>query len=471
MVTQPSADVIQAAETAKTEFDDYPRFAVAADIRNHQRADFLDGRSYAPTFEYPKLDHLYDQPETAKVPVHEKRYIGQAAVLDLESARGSSIVPDAELEMYTDYHEMRLKRIALVHNAWLLGHAGSGGTVELAKRAFMDCNESLFGTIDIELAQGMIGAEVTHAKGYIPRDKTAKTIRDDVLSYFKGHELQTEEPELLNPSKLQKLHDYVVATYADVLAVVPDTDETVIYDVEQCREIMQRALAAGGLESQGWTVKISDTASGVTTNSTSKAITLPVGTRRSASALKRLILHEQEVHARRGQNGEYTGRKLLKNGSANYTDVEEGLGLILECAVDNEIGGPAIQRARDRYITAGLALGVDGPARDARQTFGVLWRMLAIRNSKDGHIDEPAITAAKQQAYDHIENAFRGTNYAMPGIIYTKLKVYYEGLKKNADYFTEHIDELDTVFPTIMRGKYDHTDPVESQRVDELLAV
>ncbi len=69
----------------------------------------------------------------------------------------------------------------------------------------------------------------------------------------------------------------------------------------------------------------------------------------------------------------------------------------------------------------------------------------------------------------HIENAFRGTSFTAPGVIYCKLKVYYEGLLKNARYFSDNQDDLQQAFTTAMIGKFDHTDPSETALVKRLI--
>jgi hypothetical protein len=178
------------------------------------------------------------------------------------------------------------------------------------------------------------------------------------------------------------------------------------------------------------------------------------------------------VHAQRSQNGYYSGLKILKNGTADYADIEEGLGVLLECIVSGSLENPAFHRARDRYITAGLALGMDsGKPRDARYTYEILWRIIASRKSTDGVISEEIIAQSKDEAYDHIENAFRGTNFAMPGMIYSKLKVYREGLIKNVQYFKDSIDDIDGALDKAMIGKFNHTDPHELELVKHITSV
>jgi hypothetical protein len=265
----------------------------------------------------------------------------------------------------------------------------------------------------------------------------------------------------MDDETLLKLHEVVIKKYENILAVIPDTEDDVFYDAEQCAAIMNDTLNVSGLAEKGWEAVVDADKSNPATNSVKKRIFLPSSTRRNAKQLRRLTVHEQEDHARRGQNGTDVDFEPLKKGTADYADVEEGLGVLLECAIDGTLDNPAFDRARDRYITAGLALGADGKPRDARQVYEILWRTLAVRNAEEGRISESVITDARSMAYGHVENAFRGTGFWMQGVVYSKLKVYYEGLKKNADYITENADNIEQAIDNAMIGKYNHTDPAE----------
>ena len=91
--------------------------------------------------------------------------------------------------------------------------------------------------------------------------------------------------------------------------------------------------------------------------------------------------------------------------------------------------------------------------------------MLAVRTAQNGAIDDVITAKAREQAYGHVENAFRGTPYWRQGVVYTKLKVYYEGLRKNADYFASDSAAMSESIDRAMIGKYNHTDPDEYESV------
>jgi hypothetical protein len=267
---------------------------------------------------------------------------------------------------------------------------------------------------------------------------------------------------------MAKMHEIVMERFAPIFEQVPDTPDDVYYDANQCAEIINKTLMAGGLYDKGWRCEVDEGRSVVSTETSKQRIFLPPNTKRNSSELKRLIIHEQEVHARRGQNGLETGVVPLAHGTANYGDVEEGEGVLLECIIAGNFDNPSFNRARDRYMVAGLALGVDGaPERDAHQVEYVMTLILALRAAESG--GDMDIDKAKSNAYVHVENAFRGTPFYLRGTIYRKLKVYWEGLEKNAQHFVDHIDSLDDMLNDDSRGKYNHTDTEETAKVNAIL--
>lgn len=52
----------------------------------------------------------------------------------------------------------------------------------------------------------------------------------------------------------------------------------------------------------------------------------------------------------------------------------------------------------------------------------------AIKLAKKTGVITPEIEEAKSTTTAHIENIFRGTDYALPGKIYAKAKIYLDGI-------------------------------------------
>jgi len=455
-------------------FVDFKRFEDDKEARRVQHAMFMDDEAWSPDYQQPMLDKLYD----AKVEddkqgndpaLEEKKRAIYEAVLELEAARLCGEYDEADLALWVGYYELSLKKIMLVEAARRLRYSAGSSELPVTRAEFMQLNEEVFGSFDTQRFNGMMSSEQHHFAEFTPTNEKAEAVKRWLGNYYEQNNYQdAKEVPLLDDVLIEKMQAYVNHQYGEILNVVPDTGDEVVYDAQASQAIMQAALVAGGLAEHGWVAEIKPKIGNPTTSSVKRKISIPETTQRTAAELRRLIIHEQEVHARRGENGTIAHSILLQRGTANYADVEEGLGVILESVVAGNADNPSYHRARDRYIVAGLALGADGTPRDARATYEAAWRLIALRDAKDGSIDKKAEQAAKKRAITHIENAFRATDGTGPGMIYTKLKVYFEGLAKNAEFFKEYENNLDEAFAIAMIGKYDHTDPEERRNIQLL---
>lgn len=457
---------LAAYKYTKSDFVDYTSFEGDENRRLVERDAFINNLKYTPDYKYPRLNSLIDNCDITakKTEIYE-------AILELDASKKYSNADIAETELFARFHEVKLKKILLVEAARNLSNPITTSTMDTNRQSFARLNESLYGEFDDSSYFGMIATEKKRLSDFLPQSETAVRIKSKLESLLGRIDIgDKQEKALLDENQMQKLHDFVSERYADVLGVVPNTPDDIYYDVDQCVEIINKALKIGGLADCGWIAVENPAKSNPATNQTQSAIFLPSNTRRNASQLRRLIIHEQEVHARRAQNGRNSGIKPLISGTADYADAEEGLGVILECIIDGNLDNSSFDRSRNRYITAGLALGADGKPRDAREVYEVLWRMMAIQGADNGCISDEIVKKSKDNAYTNIENAYRGTQFWMKGVIYTKLKVYYEGLAKNADFFKRNIDTLDTAFTDVFIGKYNHTDNVETSLVKSIIA-
>lgn len=454
--------------TAYSSFSEYERFEGSFSRRKSGKLNFIQGIENVPDYDYPELDGLYDIDEEG-YSIEDRKQEAHSAILRLESYTKDGTLGMKECDLYASYHARQLKKIMLVEAARRMLYVSLPSFYEYACSEFMALNRMVYGEMDDAMFAGIMKTEQDRVANFTPTNQRAGWIKRSLDSYFLAHSFMGQEASLFNKQLLAKFHHAALRRYDAILSVVPDTADDVLYDDDESRDIMQQALEAGGLARKGWAVELDRDKSIPSTEGKEKKILLPVGKQRPASQIRRLIIHEQEVHARRAQNGIESGLSILGQGTAKYADVEEGLGVLMECVIDGNLDNSSYYRARDRYITAGIALGLDSTPKDGRATFSLLWRLIALRSSKDGSISKADEKVAKIQAMAHTENAFRGTNFAMPGVIYTKLKIYYEGLMKNVEYFTEHAADLDPTLDLALSGKYDHTDKRETETIKELL--
>ena len=456
---------IKSYEEVDSSFTDYTRFEDVAKRRAVEKYAFMHNRIYTPNFKYPKLDFLIDD-ET----IPEKKTKILEAIMELEAAKANPDVNAAELELYADFHETRLKRILLVEAARNISNPIVSEDYEVNRDSFAELNAELYGEFNDSYYLGILDTEKKRLSGFKPKSEIESNLKYELGLFFDGFDTCGQvEKELFDEASILRLHEYVMERYEAIFKVVPKTPDDVYFDVSECVAIMNDALKAGGLFDLGWRVVEDEKKIAVSTLTSKKKIRLPSDISRNSNELCRLIIHEQEVHARRGQNGQDTGIKILSKGTADYADIEEGLAIMLECAVAGKMDNSSFDRARDRYITAGLALGIDGYQRDARETYEILWRILAIRKAERQDIDEELIYETQEKAYELIENAYRGTQFWMKGVIYTKLKIYYEGFVKSADYFKDHMDNLDLTFEDLFLAKYNHISQTEKALVKKAI--
>lgn len=54
-------------------------------------------------------------------------------------------------------------------------------------------------------------------------------------------------------------------------------------------------------------------------------------------------------------------------------------------------------------------------------------------------------------------------------MIYAKLKVYYEGLVKNTDFFRQNLHNIDEAIDVSLMGKYNHTSERQRKLVSTMV--
>jgi len=442
--TDPSREELLNYGALPSSMDEFAYFNDIPSKRLVEQKRFLSGEKRLPNFYYQRLDRIYDDFQTGdmKDMSHEERFVnlldmkGSAykAIGELDHAAETGIDHAAEYTMYADMQEKNLNLIRLVESAERLREDNS----DLNRLDWRNANERCYGVFRPDYFQAILDG-----------------------SY----------KEIFNSTLLSELKKIVETKYASELSAVPNTPDDIYYDSRQIETICNQAIINNGMAAAGVAVEIDNTVTNANYSRPDKKLLLPPDLHRNAAETRRLIIHELR-HAERNLNGIKTGVPLLAEGTANYLEAEEGLNVILECAVDGNFDNASFDRAVERYIVAGFALGADkeGHSRDARDAYEASWPVIAKRLA--GNVTEMSqeITQkAQERTWKHIENAFRGTNMHMQGMIYTKLKVYYEGLVNNMSYFSDNADDIDGALDKALIGKYNHTSHDECELVKKVL--
>ena len=438
--------------------------------RNNQREKFIDanrGRIAHSVFDYPELDKNTEDIIDTALRTKMMRFL-----LELEIAKqnGQELRDQDELELTADYCEVTLKKMALVETAQHMRRAAASEDYEIARNKFREICKDLFGEIDKDTSASMLATEqgkLTKLDGVDEKTLEIVTyLRTNIFDKVDIASAHSENP-ILSAEVIKEAKGVIDNRYADLFSAVPDTDDSVIYSANECQKIINEAFRSVGLPD--WKCAIGEVAS-PNTSVDKKTITISPNEKRTAKQLRCLLLHEIEVHARRGQNGTDSGYGVLKKGTADYGDVEEGLGVLLEIIHSGNLDSPALNRARDRYIVASLVEGTNGSEpMNAQEAFEATWRMLAVRMAgDDGKITSEMIAMAKTETMKHTENAFRATSFRDRGLMYSKLITYYVGLTKNAEWISG-VTDINEALDVAMLGKYNHTDPNEVAQVRRMV--
>lgn len=219
-----------------------------------------------------------------------------------------------------------------------------------------------------------------------------------------------------------------------------DLDKSIIlnneanYSGQEIKEIFEASFSSYNI--LGWKVRLAtNSQTAISVSQSEKSVIVPQGRKVSGSKLRGLILHEIGTHVARREKGENSRLQLLGLGLARYESGDEGLAMFKESQVlDNPLMGI------DGYLAISLAYGLDGKAKDFRETYEALLPYFEWKNS---YLATDA-TGIKSRAYQRTLRTFRGTDCLTPGVAFTKDLAYYRGLEyyRNNSGLSSNYDEL-----------------------------
>lgn len=408
-------------------FSEYVRFepmdeAGKAD-REQEYARFIAGQVTSPAMVYPKLDDFERQPyiDAYDEAIRTEEDVAREALL-IARRKGVEIADASRrhnLAGKTNDHAERY-------------HSG----LDIVATA-----ESRYGVLDPVLFSSVLAQKLDVVRSFSPTNLHAEMLRDRLLGYMPAA-VGEVGPDVIGEALIEKISPSVLAHLAPILGVIPEEGQ---FAPSEIKTIAETVLDSTGLSVDGWKVVVVETASLFSVARSSKTLKIPGAKNPDGSTktwqakdLRRLMSHEVGSHA-------------MSSGLMDQ-DMEEGLGLLFETVVTGLEGNASIKRAVDRYFAVGLAAGLDGVGRNARQVFEILWRTEAISMAKDGIVPVEVEETAKQKAKTLIENIFRGTDHKLPGVYYNKAKLYLEGIINMAGYAAEHYQEEDWINNLLQKG-------------------
>ena len=235
---------------------------------------------------------------------------------------------------------------------------------------------------------------------------------------------------------LRRISEILNDNYGDIYAVVDDefNEDSLIKvnDVQRLYSAMLERMAAKFDNWSEWSVVIH---AGAQMSVSPVRRQIRIGRHLPslpAKRVKSLFTHEVLVHAARAVGGlPYT--EQLAYGMPGYSESEEGLGVLMEAAIE----GGMPHRVVDRYIDIALALGMfDMPALSRQDLFKIALARTKLRQIDAGlQVEEETTNRA---VWQHVNRIYRGTlGNEIIGVM-TRDVIYYHGYKAMADYLERY---------------------------------
>lgn len=352
--------------------------------------------------------------------------------------------------------------------------ATTRGEQEFWSQRFTEVSVEIFGKPELREAVRIAKKDLSLFKRQMAShpDLPARTVRplfDAYEEFIKKNDTKSDDTrvdEAGDKSLLVELKAYLYKKYGQIYKEIDsayDDEETlVIEEVVRINERMLHAMKVFSSQWQDWKV--------VTPESAQMAVSpgvkqIKVGSKMPPLPVRRvksLFTHEVLVHAQRSVRG-LAYSKRLAYGLPGYVTAEEGLGVLMEAAIE----GRMPHRAGDRYVDIALALG--SPAMkpmNRHQLFPVAYARTLLRNA--GEATSITETQLQDMVSQHVARIYRGTLGNEVVGVFTKDVVYYRGYRLMADYLSRYKGkDLQRAIDFVLSSKINPDDPLHRQYVHD----
>jgi len=394
-----------------------------------QKDLFLEGKALFPHHTYGKIDAIDFENNIQEIDAVKHKILS------------SSIDPKYR-PVYEQFADRYIAGTHFLEAVWRYNHATTPEEKQQAAHDYMKLNIEQYGAPDEETYRSLLGETLTKISEKNLAGKAAK-IREELFLLTDYDPANYTPTERFKPSEetVQWMHDIVEELYGGMLSHVPDKDE---FSADEIRRIFEEIIEDElGEAALSWTVEM-EAAKSINVQTPEKRVVIPENRANvTRNQLRGLIVHELGVHLLRSVIGGETDLHPMAISFSEYMDAEEGLGKVMEQALDSKYEEAGI----GHYITAGAAY-CDG--KGFREVFEMKWRIALLEGQDDGEIDPAAIEKARQKAYSQTMRIFRGTD-ELP---WFKDLSYYNGTMK----MWQHLEEIrgdDIKFMFVLMGKID----------------
>jgi hypothetical protein len=345
------------------------------------------------------------------------------------------------------------------------------GNRDLWADRFTQASTELYGEPENAEAKRLINDEYKFLSQLKDKDNISQKHLNLLLSSYKpmlydNSEYIADEYEIKKEKEAIREYGKVILSKYEPLFALIDNSEKSEFSPKDLHNLFNSALEwLKDNDDKDWGEWTAIDTDGTSLSVNASERQIKIATRRECATKQEargLIAHELLVHALRGKNGYKTGNRKLATGLAGYLDAEEGLGILVEEAVNGELP----EKAYDRYLDIALALGsVDGVQRTRRQVFEISFARHLIREQLKGTLEEADVPSLERKVWGHIDRIYRGGRGDSRGnrqAIFTKDIAYYVGYKHMAKYITKKINEGKSavdIFEYLSQAKFDPINP------------
>ena len=314
------------------------------------------------------------------------------------------------------------------------------------RKELMKLNIELFGEPDETVYRSVLAEKIDAISAKDLSGDAAK-IRDELKELVGDVDLVRVERFRPSDATVNWMNRVAHSLYDGMLSHLPDQEKFEETDIKAVFDAI--LVEEFGDSVDGWTVDI-EKAQSINLKVAERRVVIPEGRNVGQSEMRELIVHEIGIHLLRSIMGEQTDLEPLRLGLSEYYDGEEGLGVVMEQAINGEF----VEAGLGHYITAGLA-HFDG--KDFRDIFEIKWRLAALEKETI-NVSESQLEKTKIAAYKNTMRIMRGTD-DMP---WFKDLAYYNGAAGVWKQL-EAISGDDVEFTFVLLGKANAANPAHKQ--------
>ena len=372
------------------EYEPKPIPLFVPDNGAEQKELFLRGDIENPQHMYSGLDKLdFDQ-------MYQGLHVEAATI-----TKSAAISPKYK-DAYTGVIDDFMKKTEFLRAAYDYKHATTAEDRAEASQRYMDLNIDLYRKPDEAIYRSMLAGKlrVIDAKHLTGR---AAELREELHAILPERQHDEGALSRFKPSEetIAWMQEVVKSLYGNLLQHVPDQDKFTVYEI---RDLFNQIIDEEfGESASGWKTVV-QTATSFNVRVPEKEIIIPVTyPDKTYAQVRKLIVHEIGVHMPRSLMGEQTDADPLRHGVAGSYDSEEGLGVVMEQALE----GKYIENGMPSYIVAGAAYYDN---MDFRQLFEMEWRISLLENLSSDDISDGQIDKKRSAIYNIVFRIMRGSD-------------------------------------------------------------